>query len=108
VTTRTVGKGRITYSGTVPGNSLAQAVLSWADGRRRAGLPASVTSTGATSADGRRLRFLHNWSWEVVGVAADADCTDVLTGKDIMQGDAIEMTAWDVRVLLAKGASDLG
>jgi beta-galactosidase len=104
VTTRPVGKGRVTYSGTVPGNSLAQAVLRWAGGRRRAGLPASVTSTGATSADGRRLRFLHNWSWEVVGVAADADYTDVLTGKDIMQGDAIEMTAWDVRVLLAKGA----
>jgi beta-galactosidase len=104
VTTRPVGKGRITYSGTVPGNSLAQAVLRWAVGRRGAGLPASVTSTGATSADGRRLRFLHNWSWEVVGVAADADYTDVLAGKDIMQGDAIEMTAWDVRVLLAKGA----
>jgi beta-galactosidase len=103
VTTRPVGKGRITYSGTVPGNSLAQAVLRWAVGRRGAGLPASVTSTGATSANGLRLRFLHNWSWEVVGVAADADYTDVLTGKDIMQGDAIEMTAWDVRVLLAKG-----
>ena len=102
ITTRPVGKGRITYSGTVPGHSLAQAVLRWAVGRRSAGLPASVTSTGATSADGRRLRFLHNWSWEVVGVAADADYTDVLTGKDIMQGDAIEMTAWDVRVLLTR------
>jgi beta-galactosidase len=104
VTTRPVGKGRITYSGTVPGNSLAQAVLRWAGRRRGTGLPASVTSTGATSADGRRLRFLHNWSWEVVGVTADADYTDVLTGKDIRQGDAIEMTAWDVRVLLAEGA----
>src|SRR4029077_5025655 len=48
VTTRSAGKGRVTYVGTVPGLSFAQAILRWAcEGRRGAwtGLPASVTSS---------------------------------------------------------------
>jgi beta-galactosidase len=100
VTTRPVGKGRITYCGTVPGSSFAQAILRWAGAGGRSGLPASVTCSSATTADGSRLRFLHNWSWEPAAVAADDYCTDVLSGKRIEPGDAIELTAWDVRVLL--------
>jgi beta-galactosidase len=102
VTTRAAGKGRVTYVGTVPGLSFAQAVLRWAcEGGRGAwtGLPASVTSSGATAADGRRLRFLHNWSWAAATVAAATDCTDVLSGKRVERGDIIELAAWDVRVL---------
>jgi beta-galactosidase len=101
VTTRSVGKGRVTYVGTVPGVSFAQAILRWACGGRRSawtGIPASVTSSGATTADGCRLRFLHNWSWAAATVTAAADCTDVLSGKHVDRGDAIELAAWDVRV----------
>jgi beta-galactosidase len=58
-----------------------------------------VTCTGATAADGTRLRFLHNWAWEPVSVTAPVTCSDVLSGKRIEPGDAIELTAWDVRVL---------
>jgi beta-galactosidase len=59
-----------------------------------------VTSSRATAADGGRLRFLHNWSGEPAAVTADGYCTDVLSGKRIEPGDDIELTAWDVRVLL--------
>jgi beta-galactosidase len=104
-TTHPAGEGRITYCGTVPGDSLAQAVLRWACGRRGAwsAVPASVTSTGATAADGTRLRFLHNWAWAPAAVTAPVGCVDVLSGKRIEQGDAIELNAWDVRVLAENG-----
>ena len=100
VTTRTVGKGRITYVGTVPNPALAEAVLRWASPNRTAwqDLPTSVTCTSATSADGRRLRFLHNWSWDGSVVTAPVDCRDVLSDKPVPAGGDIELTAWDVRV----------
>jgi beta-galactosidase len=105
VTTHPAGQGRITYCGTVPGDSLAQAVLRWACSRRGAwsAVPASVTSTGATAADGTRLRFLHNWAWAPAAVTAPVACVDLLSGKRIEQGDAIELNAWDVRVLAENG-----
>jgi beta-galactosidase len=59
-----------------------------------------VTSTGATAADGRRLRFLHNWAWTPASITTPVTCTDVLSGKLISQGDDIELNAWDVRVLV--------
>lgn len=108
VTTRSVGEGRITYCGTIPGVSFAETLLRWACAGHRGAWgarvawedrPASVTSAGATAADGRRLRFLHNWSWEPATVTAPVTCTDVLSGKRIEHGDSISLTAWDVRVL---------
>jgi beta-galactosidase len=102
ITTRAVGTGRVTYVGTVPSQPLAEAILRWACPMRRAAwqpVPASVTATGATSADGRRLRFLHNWSWQTASVTAPVACRDVLGGKEIAAGDDIWLTAWDVRVL---------
>jgi len=103
VTTNTVGRGRITYVGTVPDQRLASAVLRWAEtGRSRtwSGLPASVTGTGGTTADGQRVRFLHNWSFGAARVTAPVDCHDVLTNKPIPGGSEIELGSWDVRILV--------
>ncbi|GAA4250520.1 beta-galactosidase [Dactylosporangium darangshiense] len=102
VTTRAAGKGRITHVGTVPNVALATALMQWAAPARAAwrGLPASVTCTGATAAGGRRLRFLHNWSWTPAAVAAPVDCRDVLSGKPVPAGGQVELGAWDVRVLV--------
>jgi beta-galactosidase len=102
ITTREVGEGRVTCIGTVPGQSLAEGVLRWAGtGSLPAWrqVPASVTSTGATSAGGRRLRFLHNWSWHPATVTAPVACQDALGGARIGTGEDIELTAWDVRLL---------
>jgi beta-galactosidase len=103
VTTRVTGQGRITHVGTVPDQALAVALLRWAgSGRTPYGfaLPATVTCSGAVAADGGRLRFLHNWSFEPAVVTVPTDCRDVLTGKPIAAGDALDLAAWDVRVLL--------
>ena len=103
ITTNTVGRGRITYVGTVPDLRLASAVLRWADaGRVRAwsGLPAGVTCTGGTVADGRRVRFLHNWSFGAARVTAPLDCRDALNHKAVPGGSEVELGSWDVRVLV--------
>ena len=100
VTTKAVGGGRITYCGTVPDATLAEAIFRWASAGRHGwqDVPASMTSTGATAADGRRLRFLHNWSWDPVTVTAPVTCTDAISGRRIEETGPIELTAWDVRV----------
>jgi beta-galactosidase len=108
ITTQPVGRGRITHIGTVPNIPLAQALLRWAvappnaTGQATAwsGLPATVTCTGATAKDGRRLRFLHNWSWTPGLVTLPVDCRDALTGKQLPAGRDVELSPWDVRVLV--------
>jgi beta-galactosidase len=82
--------------------ALAAALLRWAGPDRAdwAGLPASVTCTGATAAGGRRLRFLHNWSWAPSTVSAPVECRDALTDKPIPAAGDIDLGPWDVRVLV--------
>ncbi len=103
VVTAQHGAGRVTTVGTVPDDAFAQALLSWLvpaddDWRRLAVQPVTVLS--ATSGAGRRLRFVHNWSWEPTSVAAPVGVTDALSGATLAAGDAIELGAWDVRVLV--------
>ena len=103
ITTNPAGRGRITYVGTVPDLDLAEAVLRWASAERAnawSGLPASVTCTSALTADGRRVRFLHNWSFDIVDCPVPVDCHDVLDDKQVPAGSALGLTAWDVRVLV--------
>ncbi|WP_030437511.1 beta-galactosidase [Actinoplanes subtropicus] len=110
VTTNQVGRGRITYVGTVPDQRLAAAILRWANaGRVRAwsNLPESVTCTGATTGDGRRVRFLHNWSFAAARVTAPVDCHDALTNKPIPGGSEIELGSWDVRILVEDPGSGI-
>ena len=103
ITTRVAGQGRITYIGTVPDLKLAEAVMRWAGAGRTAAwndLPASVTCTSATAADGSRLRFVHNWSGDAAAVIVPVDCRDVLTGKPLPAGQRLELGARDARVLV--------
>ncbi|MER5213844.1 Beta-galactosidase C-terminal domain [Streptomyces sp. NPDC002838] len=97
-TTHRHGTGRITYVGTVPDPAFARALLEWAapaDTWRPA--HPSVTSTTATAREGRRVRFLHNWSWEPVTVPVPAAVRDVLS--DATYADEVPLGAWDVKVL---------
>ncbi|GAA3820517.1 beta-galactosidase [Sphaerisporangium flaviroseum] len=102
VTTRSHGKGRITYVGTVPNAALAQALFRWLvpDAGAWTALPVGVTSTGATAVDGQRLRFLHNWTWEAATVQVPVAVRDVLDAGDHAAGEALTLGPWDVRVLL--------
>ncbi|THA74660.1 beta-galactosidase [Streptomyces sp. A0642] len=107
VTTRRHGAGRVTYSGTVPGRDLARALAAWAAPAPRSGwqdLPASVTATTGASPDGRRVHVVHNWGWEPVRVQAPADLVDVLKGTSLPSATALDLGAWDVRVLVSADA----
>lgn len=97
-TTHRHGTGRITYVGTVPDPEFARALFQWAvpaDEWRPA--QPSVTATSATARDGRRVRFLHNWSWEEASVPVPAAVRDVLSG--VVHPEAVPLGPWDVKVL---------
>ncbi|WP_063737287.1 beta-galactosidase [Streptomyces sp. RTd22] len=104
-TTRRLGHGRITYVGTVPDPSFAEALFRWAAPETAPDTPGwrfpqpAVTSTGATARDGRRVRFVHNWSWEEVTVTLPAAVRDAVSGTEYGAGDRLALGAWDVRVL---------
>jgi beta-galactosidase len=102
VTTRAVGRGRITYVGTVPSLDLARALMAWLAPDRGTGwrdLPASVTVSGATAPDGRRVRFVHNWSFTPASVRLPVDVTDALGDDHFPAGTKLQLGPWDVRVL---------
>ena len=83
--------------GTVPDPAFARAVFEWAaPASWRPALP-SVTATSATARDGRRVRFLHNWSWEAVSVAVPMSLRDALT--DEVYSEAVPLGPWDVKIL---------
>jgi beta-galactosidase len=108
VTTRRHGAGRVTTVGTVPGRDLARALAAWMTPASRSAwrdLPDSVTATTGTSADGRRVHIVHNWSWEPASVPAPVDLSDALTGAPVLAGSVLELGAWDVRVLVATDAN---
>ncbi|GAA1155978.1 beta-galactosidase [Kribbella jejuensis] len=98
VTTRAHSAGRITYVGTVPNPALAAALFRWIKPAPPSDLPASVTVSSATAADGRRIRFVHNWSWNSVGVNLPDPAHDVLADQPV--NGKLELGPWDVRVLL--------
>ncbi|WP_406440137.1 beta-galactosidase [Streptomyces sp. NBC_01613] len=97
-TTHRHGDGRITYVGTVPDPAFARALFNWAapTDTWRPSHP-SVTSTTATARDGRRVRFLHNWSWDEVSVPVPGTARDVLS--EAVYDDAVPLSPWDVKIL---------
>jgi beta-galactosidase len=100
VTTRAHGQGRVTYVGTVPNAELASALFRWIAPTDRKDLPVSVTVTSGTARDGRRVRFVHNWSWEPVDLELPGSFRDLLAGTELAVGEKLSLGAWDVRVLL--------
>ncbi|MFC1439968.1 beta-galactosidase [Streptacidiphilus sp. N1-10] len=106
VTTRQHEGGRVTVVGTVPGRDLARALAVWLAPAPVSGwqeLPASVTAGTGTSADGRRVHILHNWSWEPARAVAPVELTDALDGSSVPAGTVLDLGAWDVRVFAATG-----
>ena len=102
VTTRAHQGGRVTYVGTVPNPPLAAAISGWLardldrSWHRQAD---SQTVTGATAADGTRLRVIHNWSAAPSTFTVPAAATDLLSTAAFESGDDITLGPWDVRVI---------
>lgn len=103
VTTAVTGSGRVTTVGTVPDQHLARAVLDWlvptVDPWRQL-VNGPVTVSSATSGQGRRLRFVHNWSWDDVTVVLPTTVRDALIDVTRDAGDALVLGPWDVSVLV--------
>lgn len=119
-TTRAYGEGRVTVVGTVPGASFARSLARWLVPQPLAGwsdLPPGVTVHTSTTADGRRVHVLHNWSWDPVDVVVPADL-DVLVvargdrpadppppdepGGPLDAGATVTLGAWDVLVAVTR------
>jgi beta-galactosidase len=98
ITTRAHGSGRITYVGTVPNPALAAALFRWIQPAAWTEVPSSVSVTSASTADGQRLRFVHNWSWDTVTIDLPHAVHDVLA--DAATDGKLTLGPWDVRVLL--------
>jgi beta-galactosidase len=98
ITTRAYGEGRITYVGTVPNGPLAIALFRWIAPATWTDLPSSVTATSATATDGRRLQFIHNWSWDTISIKLPNPVHDVLT--DATTNGKLTLGPWDVRILV--------
>ncbi|TQE32227.1 beta-galactosidase [Streptomyces ipomoeae] len=108
LTTRRHGAGRVTCVGTVPDRGLGRALAEWLTPTARHGwrdLPATVTATTGTAPDGRRVHIVHNWSWEPTSAPAPVDLTDALNGTPVPAGTALDLGAWDVRVLVSGGSA---
>lgn len=104
ITTNAHGAGRVTYVGTLPDAALARALARWVV---ETSLPAdpwlarpdTVTVTGARARDGRRLRFVSNWSWRRLAMPLPEPTYDLLSGGALDAGQELELGPWDVRVL---------
>jgi beta-galactosidase len=106
-TTRPHGTGRVTYVGTVPSPTFAEALFEWATPNTSPwrNTPPSVTCTGATARDGRRLRFVHNWSFDNVGIPLPHPVVDILNHEHLTAGATLQLGPWDVRILIDTTAS---
>ena len=102
VTTNAHGDGRVTYVGTLPDRQLAVALARWL--RPAPDIwedrPETVTITSARNAEGGRLRFVSNWSWEPTSLALPVAARDLLSETDLRRGEGLDLAAWDIRVLL--------
>jgi len=104
VTTRQAGKGRVTVVGTVPNPALSKALAQWIvpslDSWQRL-TKGSVTVSSATLGDGRKLRVVHNWSWQPVTVHLPESATELSHDEALLPGGTlIDLGAWDVRIFL--------
>ena len=108
VTSRVTGSGRITTVGSVPNPQFAAAVFSWAAASLTAApetgfwRPESPTVRvhSAVNQRGERLWVVQNWSWEPATVEVPFEAVDLHSGAAVARGEALELAAWDVQVLV--------
>jgi beta-galactosidase len=107
VVTNEHGAGRVTYLGTLPDPAMARGLARWVAETTLpddpwVDRPGSVTVTGARAADGRRLRFVSNWSWETAPLRLPVPVMDLLSGETLDAGTEFSLGPWDVRVLIER------
>jgi len=105
VTTKAVGRGRITWIGTKPGRDASAALIRWALAERDQApvadawtVPPQVRVSSGQRPDGVRVWAVANHSWEPVTIPCPASLIDVTEGGPA--GSELVLAAWDSRLLL--------
>lgn len=110
VVTHDHGDGRITTVGTVPNPAMAASLTRWlapaSETSSWAGLAESVTVSSATNRGGERVHIVHNWSWEPQKVTLPTAMEDMVGDGDAKPLASIDLTAWDVRILVERPDAD--
>ena len=100
VTSAQAGKGRMTVVATLPNTQFATALFDdlvpmnqWASAIHDC---PTVTHSSAVNAEGRRIHWFFNWSWD----AAKVQLPSTLLTLDRQPRTIIELEAWDVIMLM--------
>jgi beta-galactosidase len=105
LTTRSHGKGSISFLATYPdqqlstwlgkhfGSVVGEIVAPQSD-------TASVVVNRATTDDGQQVSFVFNWGWQPASVKLPTSYRDVESGERLATDSSIELGAWGVRVLV--------
>jgi beta-galactosidase len=101
------GAGRVTWCGTLPNEAFACGLAGWAMQRAgiqttHAGLPRCVRSNTAHAADGRRIHFFMNWSWDAQTIHPDVGGQDIFTGAPVRANEPLTLGGWDVRIIVSE------
>jgi beta-galactosidase len=100
LTSKSFGRGRVSYLATVPNPPLARSIGRWLVEEPASAAwhaPREVTvSTGTSGA--RRLAFVSNWSGEASTVIAPTGLTDLTTGVAHAPGARIVLGPRDARI----------
>lgn len=102
-----VGRGRVTYIGTLPNASLGCALATWVasqSGVTRLGteLPEPVRVTSARARSGEALYFITNWSAQPHTVPAPIDGRDLIDEADVTAGGDLGLGPWDVKIVVGR------
>jgi len=106
IVSQAVGRGRITYCGTLPNAPLGQALAAWVLTQAGvqapiADVPESVRVSTARARDGRRLWFFSNWSWaERTVTPLPVSGRELFSDSAITQGGAVTLGPWDVQIVV--------
>ena len=109
IATNAFGSGRVTYVGTVPDRELSRSLAHWIttasvpDDPWRTCWPLPVRCTSSRAADGRVVRFVHNWDWEPTKFTVPARASRLGSDKPIDAGGTLSLGPWDVQILVESG-----
>jgi beta-galactosidase len=103
VTRNAYGSGEVSYVGFMPTDAVIENIV--ADQVRRAGIELPgvrfpLIVRGGTLQDGHRVRYLLNYSARPRRMTyADPDGTELLSGRPVRRGQALELQPWGVAIV---------
>ena len=103
VTRNAYGSGEVSYVGFMPTDAVIEKIV--ADQVRRAGIELPgvrypLIVRGGTLQDGHRVRYLLNYSARPQRMTyANADGTELLSGRPVRRGEALELKPWGVAIV---------